>query len=201
MLPARSVEILATHREYDGFIKLDRVTLRHERYDGAMSEPIDRLVVERGDAAAVLLYDDERECVVLVEQFRYPALIREPDDGWLLEVVAGTVDAGRDPEEVAQKELVEEAGYTVQRLDPIGRFFLSPGACTERVSLYLAYVSTADRTANGGGAPGESEDIRLVELPLSEALQLIQQGSICDAKTIIALQALRLGLATRHRKG
>ncbi len=192
MSASRRVDVLARHREYDGFLKLDRVTLRHTQFDGQMSAPINRLVVERGDAAAVLVYDAARDVVTLVEQFRYPAFARDPQSGWLLEVVAGTVHEGQDAEKVARQELLEEAGIVAASLEPLGIFFLSPGASTERVHLFLARVVPSDRVAEGGGAPNESEDIRVVEIPARTALDLVQQGTVRDAKTIIALQHLAL---------
>ena len=117
----RQVEILDRAREYDGYFKLDRVTLRYEKYDGAMSETISRLVFERGDAVGVLLYDRQRDSVLLIEQFRLPAYLRG-GEGWLLEIVAGIVDPGKTEVEIAHQELLEEAGLQVEHLTPWGQF-------------------------------------------------------------------------------
>jgi len=179
------------HREYDGFFKLDRVVLRFERFDGRMSEPVERIVFERGDSAAVLLYDRERDVVVLVEQFRYPVYIRESPEGRLLEIVAGTIEGGRTPESVARRELLEEAGYALEELAFVSTFYPSPGACSERTHLYIGYVTPKARVAPGGGV-GIGEDIRVHEVPLGKALDWIREGVIRDAKTIIALQHLAL---------
>ena len=187
MTMPRKVEILRVSREYDGFYKLDRAVLRHERYDGTMSEPITRLNVVRPDAVGVLLYNREQDTVVLVEQFRYSAYVND-GPGWILEIVAGLLDKGRtDAVSVARAELLEEAGYQVKDLEYLTTFYLSPGGSSERLHLYLGYVSRGDRVGAGGGAAGEQEDIRVVELPLTEALEMVQRGEICDAKTIIAL--------------
>ncbi len=186
------VKVEERHREYDGFFKLDTVALRFERFDGNMSERVSRTVFERGDSVAVLLYDPQRNTVVLVEQFRYPAYVREGGDGRLLEVVAGTVERDRSPEAVARVELLDEAGYAVDELEYLSTFYPSPGACTERIFLYLGYVSAAGRAGPGGGTPGSDEDIRVHEISLDKALQLVEEGSIRDAKTIIALQYLAL---------
>jgi ADP-ribose pyrophosphatase len=166
--------------------------LRHEKFSGKMSGRVTRLVFERGDSVAVLLHDRERDSVVLAEQFRYPAYIREGADAWLLEIVAGSVDGDRTPEAVARAELVEEVGYAVEELEYLATFYSSPGACSERIHLYLGHLSSAERVGPGGGKPGTDEDICVHHMSLDEALHLLREGVIRDAKTIIALQYLAL---------
>ncbi len=187
------VEVEQQQREYDGFFKLDRAVLRYERLNGRLSEPVERLVFERGDSVGVLLYDAERDAVILVEQFRYPAYLREKPHGRLLEVVAGTMEQGAEdsPETVARSELIEEAGYALQELEHIATFYASPGACTERIHLYLGRVSRDARVGPGGGV-GEGEDIRVLEVPVARALHWLREGKIRDGKTIIALQYLQI---------
>lgn len=179
------------HREYDGFFKLDRAVLRFEKFDGHMSEPVERIVFERGDSVAVLLYDRKRDVVVLVEQFRYPVYVREKPGGRLLEIVAGTMDGGRAPESVARSESLEEVGYALQELEFVSTFYPSPGACSERIYLYIGYITSEAQVRSGGGA-GPGEDIRVHEVSLDKALAWIDEGIIRDAKTIIALQYLAL---------
>src|SRR2546425_6929465 len=104
------VEIIRTERLFDGFFKLDRAWLRHETAGGAMSPGVMRLNVERGDGAAVLLVNRDNLTVVLTRQFRYATWLRG-DGGWILEVPAGTVPAGKPPAETAMSELLEEVGY------------------------------------------------------------------------------------------
>jgi len=186
------VEVKEHHREYDGVFQLDRAVVRYEKFDGHLSDEVTRLVFERGDSVAVLLYDPDRDSVILVKQFRYPVYVRDKDNGWLLEIVAGIVDRNRMPEEVARAELMEEAGYSVGDLEHIGTFYPSPGACSERIHLYLVHVSAANRMGPGGGRLGESEDIEVHEISLDEALRLVRQGTIRDATTIIGLQHLAL---------
>lgn len=185
------VQVEEQRHEYEGFFQLDEYKLRLERFDGKMTRPVQRLVFERGDSAAVLLHDSDRDVVVLVEQFRFPAYLRERGDGLLLEIVAGTVEAGRSAEDVARSEIAEEAGYTLEELQPMGSFYVSPGACTERIFLYLAQVRVTDRTGPGGGV-GDGESVRIHEIPVATALRWVQEGKIRDAKTIIALQYLAL---------
>jgi ADP-ribose pyrophosphatase len=187
------VRVQEQQREYDGFFKLDRAVLRFERFDGCLSQPVTRLTIERGDSVAVLLCDAGRDTVILVEQFRYPAYLREKPHGRLWEVVGGTMEQGAEgsAEEVARSELIEEAGYALQELEHIATFYVSPGACTERIHLYLGRVTRDSRVGPGGGV-GAGEDIRVHEVPLDRALRWLREGKIRDAKTIIALQYLAL---------
>ena len=183
------VKVLRESREYDGFFKVDKAVFQHEKFDGTMSEPVTRLNFNRGDAVAVLLYDEEKDSVVLVRQFRYPAYVND-GPGWLLEIVAGVIEEGCDAVSTARRELIEEAGYNADNLELIGRFYLSPGGCSERIYLYLG--TSLSRDGSGGGLDSEHEDIQVVEMPLAEAMKMIGTGEICDAKTVIALQWLQL---------
>lgn len=185
------VEVLARERVLQGFFQVDRVRLRYERYNGAMSAPVERLVFERGDAVAVLPYDRERRQVVLVQQFRYPAYAREPRDGWLWEVIAGMLDEGENAEDAVRREALEEAGYVLGALHPIATFYVSPGGSTERINLYWSPATRQAQVSAGGGLPGH-EDIRVHAFDLDQALRMIADGRIVDAKTIVALQYLAL---------
>ena len=187
--PPRRVEVLEKKRLFEGFLSLDQAVVRYERFDGTMSEPVTRLSVERGDAVGVLLFDPGRDQVALVEQFRYP-VYAAGDPGWLLEIVAGTVPRGEDPQAVARAEVREEAGYEAGELQPLGTCYLSPGGSSERVHLFVAHVSIDERASAGGGVAGEGEDTRLCILGRAEALRLLREGGIVDAKTMVALQAL-----------
>ncbi|MCL6430475.1 MAG: NUDIX domain-containing protein [Anaerolineae bacterium] len=188
----RRVEVLEKRRVYEGFMSLDRAVVRYERFDGTMSEPVERLILERGDAVGILLYDPRRDQVALVEQFRYPAYVAgEP--AWLLEIVAGTVRAGEDPEVVARSEVREEAGYEIEHLTHLVTCFLTPGGSSERVHIYAATLSLDQRAAPGGGVASEGEDVRLRLLGREKALELVRRGTIRDAKTIVALLAYFCG--------
>lgn len=186
----RRVEIIEEAREYDDFFKLDRVTLRYERFDGHLSDPITRLVFERGDSVAVLLYDEAADAVVLVQQFRYPAYVND-GPGWLWEIVAGMCEGG-EASEVAHRELLEEAGYAVERLEHIMTFYPSPGGASERMYLYLGFTGEGCKVAEGGGEAGDEEDILVRRFAWPDVQRMLMDGEICDAKTIIALQHLSL---------
>src|SRR6201999_3110174 len=122
----------------------------------------------------LLLFNRDQRAVLLVEQFRAPALVarRRDDptttDGWLLETLAGMVDAGESPDATAVRETLEETGYRVSKPELIGRFFVSPGGTSERVFLYFAEVSDSDRVTNGGGI--DDEDIRVMSIGLDDLL-------------------------------
>jgi ADP-ribose pyrophosphatase len=176
---------------FDGFLAIDRYTIIHEQHNGSLSEPITRLVLERGDAAAVLPYDPQTGRLVLVRQFRLPAFVRG-DAGWLWELIAGTCETGRAPEEVARSEALEEAGYRLGALHPLMTIYPSPGGSSERIWLYWADLRQSQRVAPGGGLPQSGEDIQAAIFSLDEALAMVRAGAIMDAKTIIALQHIAL---------
>ena len=190
------VKILEESREYDGFFKIDKAVLQYEKFDGEMSEAITRLNFNRGDSVAVLLYDDRKDSVTLVKQFRYPAYVNG-GPGWILELVAGVIEDGRSVDSVARSELLEEAGYEVDDLRPIGNFYVSPGGTSERIHLYLGFAHR--KVGSGGGVAYEQEDIQVVEIALDEAMKMLETGGICDAKTIIALQWLKLHITMEER--
>lgn len=185
----RKVEVHGRRRLLDGFFQVDEVTLSHQLLDGSMSRPLRRLVLERGDAVAALLFRPADQQVVLVRQFRTPASQR--GEGWLLEVVAGIPDPREESAVAARREILEETGYQVEELEHIATFYTTPGGSSERIVLYCAQVSEAQRLAPGGGRTEEDEHIEVVELRLEEVWGLLDEGQIEDAKTIIALMWLR----------
>jgi len=187
------VEVISRTRLLDDFFKVEEARLRFERFDGTMSEVVRRLNVERGDAAAALLVHPGRRAVYLVRQFMYPAL--EQAGGWLDTVVAGMVDAGETPDAAIRREILEEAGFAVDKVEPIASFFLSPGGSSERIFLFAATVSDAARISAGGGVATENEDIKVLEWPIETFLGRLQSGALKDAKTIVAACWLKDNLA------
>jgi nudix-type nucleoside diphosphatase (YffH/AdpP family) len=156
----KRIEILNQRVVFDDVFKIEEVTLRFERFNGRMSEPVRRLVFERGDAAAALLLNRDMQKVILIKQFRYPTHKKGP--GWLWEVVAGMVDQGEQAEETIRREVLEEVGYQVGDLQSIATFYVSPGGSSERVVLYNAEVSEADRVATGGGCAADPRGVKTV---------------------------------------
>lgn len=165
---------------------------RHEfelrRRDGTWQHQV-RETYDSGDGAAVLLCDVAAGAVVLTRQFRYPAFYRgEP--AFLIEACAGKLD-GDTPAACARREALEETGYAVSRLERACDCFVSPGAVTERVTLFVGHIDGPART-RGGGLAAEGEDIEVLHLPFRAALDMIGTGAIADAKTILLLHYAEL---------
>ncbi len=195
---ASDVRVLADEDAFSGHYRLRRVTLEHRRFDGAWSGPMSRELFERGDAVGVLLWDPSSDELVMLEQFRVGA-VRGDDSPWMLELVAGVVEAGESDEEVAHRETAEESGLSLTALEPIITFFPSPGACSEQVRLFVGRV---DSTEAGGvhGCDLEGEDILVHRLARTEVMAMLDANRINNGHTLIALQWLRIhGDALRER--
>jgi len=186
----RNIQILEKIPVYEGYFRIDRYRLRHELFAGGMSAPISREVFERGHAVGVLPYDPVRDTVVLIEQFRIGAYAAGVEP-WLLEIVAGIIEDGETPEDVAKREALEEAGLTISELLPVRTYVVSPGGASESVHVFLGRVDSS--TAGGiHGLDSEDEDIRVKAVPWAEARRLLDDGKICNALGLIALQWLAL---------
>jgi len=184
------VEVVEREACFRGFYQLDRLHLRHRLFAGGMGKLINRELFVRHDAVCVLPYDPQRDCVVLIEQFRIGALDKSANP-WLIELVAGLIDKDEQPEQVARREAVEEAGLELAALWPLTQYYPSPGGSDERVHLY---VGRCDSRGAGGvhGLEEEGEDIRVLVWSLDEALAALDDGRIDNAASIIALQWLAL---------
>lgn len=187
---APAVELIEREGCFAGFYRLDRLHLRHRQFSGNMGPVIRRELFVRPDAVCVLPYDPRLDQVVLIEQFRVGALDKSAS-AWLLETVAGLIDTDEQPEQVARREAVEEAGLELQELRLVTRYYPSPGASDERVHLY---VGRCDSSTAGGvhGLPAEGEDIRVHVLSFAEAMAAAEDGRIDNAASLIALQWLAL---------
>ena len=191
------VELLEKTTPHKGYFRMDRYRLRHERFAGGWTDVMTREVFERGNAAVVLPYDPQRDVVVLVEQFRIGAYAAGLDP-WLVEAVAGIVEPGETPEEVARRAAEEEAGCRITALEPIGKVLPSPGGCSEVLYLYCGRIDSA---GVGGlhGLAEEHEDIRAFTLSLDEALARLAQGHVANANAVITLQWLALNRVRLRR--
>jgi ADP-ribose pyrophosphatase len=183
------VEVLSETDVYSGFHRFRVVNLRHRRFDGSWSDELARELFVPRNAVGVLLYDPARGNVVLVEQFRI-GCYRETNP-WALEIVAGVIETGEQPEDVAQRESLEEAGCTVQSLMKITSYFSSPGNNAEQLHLFAGRVDSMQAQAFAGLAD-EHEDIRVHVLPVAHAVALLAAGKIVNSHAIIALQWLQL---------
>jgi len=179
-------EIIDKTTCYQGFFRLERYRLQHDLFAGGQSSILTRECLERGHAAAVLLFDPDLDRLVMVEQFRVGAM-EAPNGPWLLEFVAGIMEEGESAEAVVRREAMEEAGCEILTLVPALRFLLSPGGCSEEIHLFCGRVDAK----NAGGIHGlvhEGEDIRVLVVAVDEALRLLETGKISNATAIIALQ-------------
>jgi len=187
------VELIEKTTPFKGYFQVDRYRLRHRKFDGGWTDEMTREIFERGHAAAVLLYDPERDSVVLIEQFR-PGAYAAGLEPWLIEIVAGIIDPGESPEDVVRREAMEEAGCTVADLHPIGCFLATPGGSTETVAIYCG--RTDSRGAGGiHGLDHEHEDIRVLVLGRQEALDRLAAGAVTNLIAAAALQWLALNYA------
>lgn len=171
------VEPLSRH-----WAKLDRYTIRYTRSDGR-EDVLSREVHDHGHGATVLPYDARRGTVLLVRQFRVPAYLHD-HDGFIIETCAGLLD-GDDPAECAKREAEEELGFRLSNLRFMTTVYSSPGAVTERISLFLADYDHDSRIGTGGGHAHEGEDIEVMEMTFDEMRRMVQDGRIVDAKTVM----------------
>jgi nudix-type nucleoside diphosphatase (YffH/AdpP family) len=183
------VSILSAEVLADDWAKLTKYRIELRRRDGVREMQI-RQVYDRGNGAGILPIDPQRGTVLLVRQFRMPVWLNPPakgERGMLIEVCAGLLDKN-DPETAIRKEAEEELGYRLRAVRQVFDAFMSPGSVSERLALFVATYSPADRISAGGGEASEGEDIEVLELPLAEAIAMVVRGEIVDAKTTILLQ-------------
>jgi len=185
-------ELLHLERVYDGYFKIDKASFRIQRMDQSGPIEITRYIFERGDSVGILIHDPDRQNILLVRQFRYPAAVRDAD-GWLLEIVAGAMSPDGDPVFTAIKEIREETDIECEEPGYMGMVFLSPGGSSERCFMFEVCVDSRGLDGRICGESGTDEEVRVEIIPIAESLKMIQTGKICDAKTVIALQKLALG--------
>jgi nudix-type nucleoside diphosphatase (YffH/AdpP family) len=169
----------------DGRYTLTSTTFEWRRANGEWQTQ-QREVYDRGNAATVLPYNLAKRTVILVRQFRYPAFVNGYDD-LLIEAPAGMLD-DEAPEARIRAEAEEETGYRLHEVRKIFEAFASPGAVTEKLHFFVAEYDPQMRVGDGGGLAAEGEDIEVLELPIDQAVAMIGDGRIVDAKTIMLLQ-------------
>jgi nudix-type nucleoside diphosphatase (YffH/AdpP family) len=164
---------------------LKATTLEWRRSNGEWQSLV-RETYDRGNAAALLPYNLARRTVVLVRQFRYPAYVNGYD-GLLIEAVAGVLD-NKIPEQRIRAEAEEETGYRLGEIKKVFEAYMSPGSVTEKLHFFVAEYQPDMRVGSGGGIASEGEDIEVLELPFDQAMTMIGDGRIADAKTLMLLQ-------------
>ncbi|MDO9107203.1 MAG: NUDIX domain-containing protein [Methylovulum sp.] len=186
----KQFEILQKEIVYSGFFRMEKYRLKHTLYGGGWSADISRELFVRSACVAVLLYDPDADKVVLIEQFRAGAIL-QPDQAWLVEIVAGGIEEGESAEEVAYRESVEEAGCEIEALLEIRRFYTTPGCSAEWLTLYCGKVDSA-QVGGVHGLDDEHEDILVRAVEFDEAYRMLEDGEIISAIPIIAIQWLAL---------
>lgn len=192
----QDIEILGEQTLYEGFFTLKRIQFKHKLFAGGQSGVVTRELLIKGAASAVIAYDPKEDSVILVEQVRigaayHPESNRSP---WLLELIAGMVEKGEKPEEVALRESEEEAGIQVKNLTHCLSVWDSPGGIVERIHLFAGEVDSSQAKGIHGLAE-ENEDIRVQVIKREQAYQWMCEGKIDNGIAVIGLQWLQLNYA------
>ncbi|MEK6479845.1 GDP-mannose pyrophosphatase NudK [Catalinimonas sp. 4WD22] len=174
----------------DNWYRLDKVTYDFQLSNGQW-ESHTREAYDRGNGATILLYHPPNRTVILTRQFRLPTYINGNQSGFLIETCAGLLDKD-NPEDCIKKEVEEETGYRVDKVEKVFEAYMSPGSVTEILYFFLAEYSEDMKVNDGGGLAKEQENIEVLEFPLEKAFDMIRTGEIRDGKTIMLLQYLKL---------
>ncbi|KXK37596.1 MAG: NUDIX domain-containing protein [Saprospiraceae bacterium] len=188
----KKIEFLGSKILYKGWSVLEEYKLSYTRQDGSKDNQI-REIYDSGDGAAVLLYNTQSRKIILIRQFRLAALLNGHPDGFIIECCAGMLDQ-QEPEVVIIREIEEETGYKVTSVNKIYEAFATPGAHKEKIHFYVAEYDESMHFGKGGGLQSEQEEIEVLEFRFEDLPQLLQNGTIIDAKTIILLQWALLNL-------
>lgn len=183
------VRILDSKTLSDDWYTLKKYTFDMRRRNGEWQRQ-NREAYDRGNGATILLYNRDKRTVILTRQFRFPVYING-HDGYLIETAAGLLD-NMAPEQRIKAEAEEETGYQIDRVEKVFDAFMSPGSVTEKLYFYIAEYRPGDRKGQGGGIEAEGEDIEVLEWPVDQALQAIDDGMIVDGKTIMLLYHVAL---------
>tara|TARA_R110002074_G_scaffold257269_2_gene429715 strand:+ start:875 stop:1456 length:582 start_codon:yes stop_codon:yes gene_type:complete len=174
----------------DNWYTLNKYTFEYQKPDGSW-ETQQREAYDRGNGAAILLYNTKKGSVVLTKQFRMPTYVNGNDDGMMIEVCAGLLD-GDNPADCVRKETEEETGYKISNVKKVMQPYMSPGSVTEILYLFVGEYDESMKVSEGGGAENETENIEVLELDFEKAMDMITTGEINDSKTIMLLQYAKL---------
>ncbi|KSA12111.1 GDP-mannose pyrophosphatase NudK [Maribacter dokdonensis] len=174
----------------DNWYILNKYTYDYQKPDGSW-ETQEREAYDRGNGAAILLYNSKKKTVVLTRQFRMPTYVNGNKDGMMIEVCAGLLD-GDNPADCVRKETEEETGYKINNVEKVFQTYMSPGSVTEELFLFVGEYDDSMKVSDGGGAEDETENIEVLELNFDEAITMVSKGEIKDAKTIMLLQYAKL---------
>ncbi|MEP6627677.1 MAG: GDP-mannose pyrophosphatase NudK [Ginsengibacter sp.] len=185
-----NVKILNTEILSDNWYVLKKVTYEYSKKDGSKHVQ-SREAYDRGNGAAILLYNREFKTVILTKQFRLPSFINGNEDGMLIEACAGLLDKD-NPEDCIKREAEEETGYRVTDVKKVYEAYMSPGSVTEILYFFIAEYSKDMKVTEGGGVESEEENIEVLEIKFDEVMKMMETGRIKDAKTIMLVQHIRL---------
>ena len=185
-MPNPKVKINSVENLSNNWYQLNKVNFEYQLKNGEWQSQ-SRESYDRGDGAAILLYNPTKKTVILTKQFRMPSYLNENEDGMMIEVCAGLLDSD-DPLTCIKKEAEEETGYQINNPKKIFEIYSTPGAVTEKIHYFIAEYNDEMKMNEGGGLEDETEEIEVLELDFENALTMISTGEICDAKTIILLQ-------------
>ena len=174
----------------DNHYVLNKVTFDYQKKDNSWITQR-REVYDRGNGAAILLYNKQQKTVILTRQFRLPTFVNGNSTGMMLEVCAGLLDQD-NPEQCIIRETEEETGYRITNVTKVMETYMSPGAVTEILYLFVGEYDESMRVSEGGGVAHEEENIEVIEMPFDEAYAMIESGQMQDAKTIILLQYAKI---------
>jgi nudix-type nucleoside diphosphatase (YffH/AdpP family) len=184
------IKIKQTDLLSDNWYTLNKVTFDYQKKDNTWVTQ-KREVYDRGNGAAILLYNSTQKTVILTRQFRLPTYLNENKSGMMIEVCAGLLDQD-NPERCIIRETEEETGYRITNVEKIMETYMSPGAVTEILHLFIGEYNASMKVSEGGGVEHEQENIDVMEMPYDEAYAMIASGAIKDAKTIILLQHAKI---------
>ena len=170
----------------DHWYTLNKFTFEYQKENGTWEKQV-REVYDRGNGAAILLYNRAKGTVILTKQFRMPTYMNGNPTGMMIEVCAGLLD-GDHPEDCIKKEVEEETGYRVNDVKKVFESYMSPGSVSEILHFFIGQYDDQMKVGEGGGAAHETENIEILEYAFDEAMDLVLQGNIKDAKTIMLLQ-------------
>jgi nudix-type nucleoside diphosphatase (YffH/AdpP family) len=179
------IKILTTELLSDNWYLLNKVTFDYQKEDGSKITQ-KREVYDRGNGAAIFLYNPSNKNIILTRQFRLPSYLNGNETGMMIEVCAGLLDKD-NPEQCIIRETEEETGYRIPKVKKVMETFMSPGAVTEILHLFIGEYDQSMKVSEGGGLEHEQENIEVIEMPFDEAYAMIATGAIKDAKTITLL--------------
>lgn len=185
-----NIKITDTKILSDNWYVLKKITYEYLKKDGTIISQ-SREAYDRGNGATILLYHKEQKTVILTRQFRLPTFINGNETGMMIEACAGLLDKD-NAEDCIRRETEEETGYKITDVRKIFEAYMSPGSVTEILHFFIAEYAKEMKVSEGGGLDHEEENIEVLELDISEAMQMVANGEIKDAKTIMLLQYIKL---------